>query len=79
MNRNSSKFPEIIDRWFKVKMVARRPKENEEETEYSYQTGLHAEVVRRDVQESLGVGYIVSVEPIKYSQIIRELEHVELH
>lgn len=79
MNRNNNKKIEIIDRWFKLTIVARRPKEDEDEIDYSYQSGLHAEIVRREAQESLGPGYIVTAEPIKYSQIIRELEHVETH
>ncbi len=79
MNRNNNKKIEITDRWFKLTITARRPKEDELEVEHSYQSGLHHEIVRREAQESLGPGYIVTAEPIKYSQIIRELEHVETH
>ncbi len=79
MNRNNNKKIEIIDRWFKLTITARRPKEDEHEVEHSYQTGLHQEIVRKEAQESLGPGYIVTAEPIKYSQIIRELENVQTH
>ena len=73
MNRNRNTKTEIIDRWFKVKMVARRPKDGENEVDYSYTTGLTSEVVRVEVQKSLGPGYIVTAEPIQYSQIIKEI------
>lgn len=74
MNRNNNKKIEIIDRWFKITMIARKPKEGEDEIDYSFTTGLTSEVVRKEAQESLGPGYIVKAEPIKYSDIIKELQ-----
>jgi hypothetical protein len=67
---------DFVDRWFKVTII---PRNEQEEVEYTYKTGLQSEVVRREVQESLGNSYVITAEPIKYSQIISELENVETH
>lgn len=74
MNRNNNSKIEIIDRWFKVTIMARKPKKDEPEFDYSYTTGLHHEVVRREVQEAMGPGYIIKAEPIKFKTMIKEIE-----
>lgn len=68
------RLPKIYDNWFKLKIVARRPKEGEEEIEYSYQSGHDKFIVLQNAKEALGPGYIVSIKKITYNQIIKELE-----
>lgn len=80
MNLNKFKKIDIIDNWFKLTIRARKPKKGEPEVDYSYTTGLHKEIVRREVQESLGSGYFVEAAPIKYKQMIREISKFdEMH
>lgn len=70
MNRNSNMKTEFYDNWFKVKYVNRR---NPEDVDYSYCSGHNKFFVKYDLQQSIGLDYIVSVKPIEYRDMIREL------
>lgn len=71
---SSQRQPKIYDNWFKLKIVARRPKEGEDEVEYSYQSGHNKFMVLQEAREALGPGYIVTIKSIQYKHIIKELE-----
>lgn len=77
--RNSTKEPKITDRWFKIKITARKPRRGEEPVEYAYVTGENRYFVKFDYQKMLGVGYFVEAKPISYDEIIRELSGVQTH
>jgi hypothetical protein len=70
MNRNNNIKTEFHDNWFKVKYVNRR---NMEDVDYSYCSGHNKFFVKYDLQQSIGLDYIIYVKPISYDQMIREL------
>ncbi len=59
-----------LNNWFKVKFVSRL---NPQDADYSYTSGENKFFVKFDLQESMGMDYIIFVKPIEYSDIIREL------
>lgn len=66
----------IVDNWYKLRIVNRR---DDSDVEHAYVTGRNILEAKHMNQLHLGPGYIVSIKPITYEQIIHELNRDPSH
>jgi len=75
--RRTELLPNVHNNWFKLEIKARRPKDDEPEVEYSYQSGHNKFFVLQDAKEALGPGYIIGIKEISYRQLLKEISNEE--